>query len=79
MAPSPPFHLYIAPPLPPRAPSHMAQDEMVAYVKTTGPLSVCVDASEWSTYQSGVIAYCDQDLNHCVQVTPYLGPYLGPV
>jgi Papain family cysteine protease len=52
----------------------MAQDEMVAYVKTTGPLSVCVDASEWSTYQSGVIAYCDQDLNHCVQVTPYPGP-----
>jgi len=52
----------------------MAQDEMVAYVKTTGPLSVCVDASEWSTYQSGVIAYCDQDLNHCVQVTPYLSP-----
>jgi hypothetical protein len=48
----------------------MAQDEMVAYVKTTGPLSVCVDAAEWSTYQSGVIAYCDQDLNHCVQVSP---------
>ena len=46
------------------------KDDMVAYVQSTGPLSVCVDASEWGTYQSGVIAYCDQELNHCVQVRP---------
>jgi len=37
---------------------------------TTGPLSVCVDASTWQTYQGGIItSNCGQRLDHCVQLT----------
>ena len=40
---------------------------MAEYVQTTGPLSVCVDASEWGTYTSGVLSTCGQAVDHCVQ------------
>ena len=43
---------------------------MKNYVLSTGPVSVCIDASEWETYQSGVVASCGSDVNHCVQVGP---------
>ena len=47
-----------------------ARDEpvMAAYVGSTGPLSVVVDASEWSTYTGGVMNTCGSDLDHAVQV-----------
>ena len=38
------------------------------YVLSTGPLSVCLDASEWGSYTSGVMASCGTDVDHCVQV-----------
>ena len=43
------------------------EEAMAAYVQTTGPLSVCVDASEWGTYTSGVLSTCGQAVDHCVQ------------
>ena len=43
------------------------EDAMGAYVSTTGPLSVVVDASEWSTYTGGVLSSCGTDLDHAVQ------------
>jgi len=41
---------------------------MAGYVQTTGPLSVCVDASQWSTYTGGILSVCGDDVDHCVQV-----------
>ena len=46
-----------------------SEDEMITYVASTGPLSVCLDASSWSSYTSGVVSVCGMDLDHCVQVT----------
>lgn len=43
------------------------EDEMIDYVLTTGPLSVCLDASEWSSYSSGILSSCGNDVDHCVQ------------
>jgi len=36
-----------------------------------GPVSVCVDASEWSSYSGGVLTSCGNDVDHCVQLTGY--------
>jgi len=36
-----------------------------------GPVSVCVDASSWQTYTSGVLTSCGDDVDHCVQLTGY--------
>jgi len=42
--------------------------DMQSYLLSTGPLSICVDASDWSTYESGVVSVCGNDVNHCVQL-----------
>jgi len=46
----------------------------VAMVQHT-PLSICVDASSWQDYSSGVMnaADCGTDLDHCVQAVGYGG------
>ena len=41
---------------------------MENYVLSTGPLSVCLDASDWSSYKSGIVTSCGTDVDHCVQV-----------
>jgi len=38
---------------------------------THGPVSVCVDASSWYAYQSGVLTTCTSNVDHCVQLTGY--------
>ena len=47
-----------------------SEEDMVNYVRSTGPLSVCVSAEKWMTYKSGVLTYCGDHLpvDHCVQV-----------
>ena len=45
-----------------------SEETMAAHIKTTGPLSICLDASTWSTYTSGVVTSCGTDVNHCVQL-----------
>ncbi len=36
---------------------------------THGPLSVCVDASTWDSYQGGIIERnCGRQIDHCVQI-----------
>lgn len=45
----------------------VVEENMMNYVKSTGPLSVCVDASGWSSYVSGVVTVCTSTPNHCVQ------------
>ena len=44
------------------------EQAMIDYVKSTGPLSVCVDATDWASYVKGVVSSCGTDVNHCVQV-----------
>jgi len=52
-----------------------SQDEsqMVNYLVTNGPLSVCVDASNWSFYTGGVYpaSSCSTSIDHCVDAIGY--------
>lgn len=43
------------------------ESNMASYVQTTGPLSVCLDASSWNSYTGGIMSKCGQDVDHCVQ------------
>eukprot|EP01033_Poteriospumella_lacustris_P019012 gene19012-13718_t len=45
-----------------------SESAMAGYVQSTGPLSACVDASSWLSYQSGVMSSCGTTVNHCIQV-----------
>lgn len=45
-----------------------SEDAMEAHVLKKGPLSVCLAASSWASYQSGVMSSCDKSVDHCVQV-----------
>ena len=40
------------------------------YVTSTGPISICVDASSWQTYRGGVLKHggemIDKNFVHCV-------------
>jgi len=49
------------------------EQKMKAYVGTTGPLSVCVDATgKWDGYKSGIMTGCpSKTTNHCVQLVGY--------
>jgi len=47
--------------------STVVEENMMNYVKSTGTLSVCIDASGWSSYVSGVVTVCTSTPNHCVQ------------
>ena len=43
------------------------ESNMASYVQSTGPLSVCLDASTWSSYTSGIMTSCGNTVDHCVQ------------
>jgi C1A family cysteine protease len=49
------------------------ESEMATYLVAHGPLSVCVDASEWSSYSSGVYLAedCTTSIDHCVEAIGY--------
>lgn len=44
------------------------EDKMGAYVQNHGPLSICIDATTWSSYTGGVVSTCGTSVNHCVQI-----------
>ena len=44
-----------------------SESDMAAYVKSTGPVSIAIDASTWSTYTGGILSDCGTDINHAVQ------------
>ena len=46
---------------------HASEAAMAKYVGSTGPLSICVDASKWQTYKGGVLKNCGTRIDHCVQ------------
>jgi len=43
------------------------ESSMASYVQSTGPLSVCVDASSWNSYTGGIMSTCGKSVDHCVQ------------
>ena len=43
------------------------ETNMANYVLSTGPLSVCLDASSWNSYTGGIMKVCGQSVDHCVQ------------
>jgi len=43
------------------------ESNMANYVKATGTLAICLDASQWSSYKSGVLSSCTKNVNHAVQ------------
>jgi C1A family cysteine protease len=45
------------------------ETNMANYVKATGPLSVCLDASSWNSYTGGIMTVCGTSVDHCVQAT----------
>jgi len=40
-----------------------------------GPVSICVDASSWSSYRSGVLSTCGTSVDHAVQAVGYTSAY----
>jgi len=47
--------------------------QIMNYVATTSPVSVCVDAALWSSYTGGIFpaAGCGRNIDHCVDITGY--------
>jgi C1A family cysteine protease len=43
------------------------ESSMATYVQSTGPLSVCLDANNWSSYTGGIMSVCGHSVDHCVQ------------
>jgi len=43
------------------------ESNMASYVQSTGPLSVCLDASSWNSYHGGIMSVCGNSVDHCVQ------------
>lgn len=43
------------------------ETNMANYMLSTGPLSVCVDASKWNSYTGGIVKSCGKQVDHCVQ------------
>jgi len=51
----------------------MDESQMVNYLVQNGPLSVCVDASNWSYYTGGIYpaSNCGLSIDHCVDAVGY--------
>lgn len=45
-----------------------SESQMQQYVTSSGPLSVCVDASQFNSYRGGILSNCGNDVDHCVQI-----------
>jgi Papain family cysteine protease len=43
------------------------ESSMANWVLQTGPLSICLDASTWNSYKSGIMSSCGTSIDHCVQ------------
>jgi len=44
-----------------------SESDMASYVKSTGPVSIAIDASTWSSYTGGIMTVCGNNINHAVQ------------
>ena len=43
------------------------EEAMISHIFSTGPIAICLDASSWSSYVSGIITTCGYEVDHCVQ------------
>lgn len=43
------------------------ESSMADYVLSTGPVSIAIDASTWSSYTGGIMTSCGNQINHAVQ------------
>jgi C1A family cysteine protease len=43
------------------------ENSLQSFLQSTGPPSVCVDASSWQSYTGGVLTDCGQQIDHAVQ------------
>ncbi|RYG65161.1 hypothetical protein EON64_12505 [archaeon] len=43
------------------------EQNMANYMLSSGPLSVCLDASSWNSYTGGIMSVCGKSVDHCVQ------------
>jgi C1A family cysteine protease len=43
------------------------ESAMASYTQSTGPLSVCIDATTWNSYTGGIMKACGTSVDHCVQ------------
>lgn len=44
------------------------ESSMASYVTSTGPLSVCLDASSWNSYTGGIMSVCGHSVDHLYQI-----------
>lgn len=44
------------------------ETEMQVRLQDWAPLSICLDASQWSSYRGGVLTHCGNQQDHCVQL-----------
>lgn len=47
------------------------ENQMMQYMNSVGPISICIDASSWSYYTGGVLTSCGNQVDHCVQAVGY--------
>jgi len=49
------------------------EDQMASWLAQYGPISICVDASQWSDYNGGVMTaqQCGNSIDHCVLAVGY--------
>jgi len=49
------------------------EQQIQSSLTTVAPFSICVDASQWSSYRSGVMksTQCGHGIDHCVQLVGY--------
>jgi cysteine peptidase B len=47
------------------------ENAMQQSIYSTGPASICVDASSWQNYNGGVLTDCGDSVDHCVQLTGF--------
>jgi C1A family cysteine protease len=48
------------------------EDNMASWMQDNGPLSVCLDASNFNSYTGGTVNVCGTTVNHCVQAVGVL-------
>jgi len=44
-----------------------SETQIATYVKSTGPVSIAIDATTWSSYTGGILTVCGDSINHAVQ------------
>merc|ERR1712150_239649 len=52
-----------------------SEDQLAASLEQLGPVSVCLAANAFQTYNGGVLKFCPGRVDHCVQAVGYTADY----